>query len=79
MLIENELKKLQTFNSIYVRGKSHFEEDCAENHLVFQPTYRYFKRVLGVGSDNYICFWKSRRLSDENIIAPITSDYSLNP
>ena len=79
MLSENELEKLQTFDSIYVRGKSHFEEDGAQNYLVFQPTYRFFKRVLGVGSGNYICFWKSRRLSDENIIAPITSDYSLNP
>ena len=26
-LVENELKKLKTFDSIYFRGKSHFEED----------------------------------------------------
>ena len=37
--------------------------------------YRYFKRVVGVGAGNYIYFWKSKGLSDENI----TSDYSLNP
>ena len=24
LLVENELKKLQTFDSIYFRGKSHF-------------------------------------------------------
>ena len=41
--------------------------------------YRYFKRVSGVGSGNYIYFWKSKGLSDENITAPTTSDYSLNP
>ena len=41
--------------------------------------YRYSKRVCGVGSGNYICFWKSKGLSDENIEAPTTSDYSLNP
>ena len=27
LLVENELKKLQTFDSIYFRVKSHFEED----------------------------------------------------
>ena len=41
--------------------------------------YRYFKRVSGVGNGNYIHFWKSKGLSDENIIAPTTNDYSLNP
>ena len=42
--------------------------------------YRYFKIVAGFGSDNYIYFWKSdkKRLSDESITAPTTSDYSLN-
>ena len=40
----------------------------------------YFKRVVsGVASSNYIYFWKSKGLSDENITAPNTSDYSLNP
>ena len=37
--VENELKKLQTFDSIYFRGKSHFEEDGTQNYLVFQPMY----------------------------------------
>ena len=40
--------------------------------------YRYFKRVVGVGTDNYIYFWKSKGLSNENI-TPTTSDYRLNP
>ena len=31
LLIQNELKKLETFDSIYVRGKSHFEDDDAQN------------------------------------------------
>ena len=30
-------------------------------------------------TDSYIYFWKSKGLSDENIIAPTTSDYNLNP
>ena len=41
--------------------------------------YRYFKRVDGVGAGNYVYFWKSRGLYDENITVPTTSDYSLNP
>ena len=39
-LVENELKKLKTFDSIYFRGKSHFEEDGTQNYLVFQPIQR---------------------------------------
>ena len=41
--------------------------------------YRHFKRTSAVGTGNYICFWKSKGLSDENITAPTTTDYSLNP
>ena len=79
LLVENELEKLQTFDSIYFRGKIHFEEDVTQNYLVFQPMYRYFKRVSGVGTGNYIYFWKSKGSSDENITTPTKSDYSLNP
>ena len=31
---------------------------------------RYFKRIAGVGSGDYIYYWKSEGLSDENITAP---------
>ena len=37
LLVENELKKLKTFDSGYFRGKNYFEEDGTQNHLVFQP------------------------------------------
>ena len=36
VLVENEFKKLRTFDLIYFRGKSHFEEDGAQNCLIFQ-------------------------------------------
>ena len=72
------MKKLKTFSSIYFGGKSHFEEDGTQNYLVFQPKYGYFKRVIGVGTGNYIYFWKSKGLSDENITAPTTRDYKRN-
>ena len=67
LLFENELKKLKTFDSSYFIGINHFEEDGTQNYVVFQPMYRYFKRVVGVGTRNYIYFWKSEGLSDENI------------
>ena len=37
LLVENELKQLRTFDGIYFRGKSPFEEDGKQNYLVFQP------------------------------------------
>ena len=40
--IENELKKLKTFDASYFIGKTHFE-DGAQNYLVFQPINRYFQ------------------------------------
>ena len=46
LLVENELKKLETFDSIYFRGKSYFEEDGTQNYLVFQAMFRYCKRVV---------------------------------
>ena len=41
--------------------------------------YRSFKKVVGVGTSNYIYFRKSKGLSDENITTPTTSGYKLNP
>ena len=46
MLVENELKKLKTFDLSYFIGKSHFEENGTQNYLVFQPLEKYFKVIL---------------------------------
>ena len=35
LIVENEFKKLETFDSIYFRSKSHFEDDGTQNYLVF--------------------------------------------
>ena len=42
LLFENELKKLKTFDLSYFIGKSHFDEDGAQNYLVFQSMLEYF-------------------------------------
>ena len=77
--IENKLKKLEKFDSSYFKGKNHFEEDGTQNYLVFQPRYRYFRKMIGVGSGNYIYFWKSIGLSDERLHSNTASNYSITP
>ena len=52
LLVQNKLKKLKIFGLNYFIGKSHFEEDGTQNCLIFQPMYRNFKRIAGVGNDN---------------------------
>ena len=61
-LVEDGLKKLETFDSGYFIGKSHFEDDGTQKYLVFQPINRYFKVVANTG---YVSSWKSKVLSAE--------------
>ena len=72
--LENKLKKLKTFDLSYVICKNYFEEDGAQNYLVFQPIKRNFK----INGKN-ISSWKSKGLSDKTITPYATSDNSLNP
>ena len=76
LIVDNELKKLETFDSIYFCGKSHFEDDGTRNYSVFQTAYRYFKTVSI--NDSNILSWKSKGLSDESIKPPFTSNKMLN-
>ena len=79
LLVANELKKLKTFDLSYFNSKGRFKKDSTQNYLVYQPMYRYFKRVAGVASGNYIYFWKSKVLSDERINSITASNYSITP
>ena len=76
LLVENEVNKLKTFGLDYFIGKSHFEEDGAQNYLVFQPLNKYFKVIANT---DYVSSWKSKGLSAESIKPPTTSDNSLTP
>ena len=71
------MKKIETFDSIHFRGKSHFEDDGTENYSVFQTKYRYFKRVSN--TNDHILSWKSRGLSDESIKPFSATNNILNP
>ena len=63
--IENQFKKLKTFDSCCFIGKSYFvDKDGTENYLVVQPIHRYFTVIA---DKKYISEWKSKGLSDKSI------------
>ena len=74
--IENRFKKLKAFGLDYFIGKSHFEEDGAQNYLVFQPIKGYFKIIA---NSEYISSWKSKGLSNETTTPYATSDNRITP
>ena len=76
LLVENKLNQLKTFDSSYFIGKSHFEEEGAQNCLVFQRIFKYLKFIANT---DYVSGWKSKGLSNESIRAISTSDDSLMP
>ena len=78
LLVQNELNKLKTFDSSYYHGKNYFDEDGALNYLVFQPLNKYFK-VNTINATVYVLSRKSKRLSDESIKPPTTTDNSVAP
>ena len=55
------------------------EEDGIQSYLVFQPMYGYLKSTAGVGSGNYIYFWKSKGLYDERPDSITASSYKITP
>ena len=76
---ENNIKKLQTFDSSYFRGENYFDQDVTQNYLVFLPIFRYFKINTINNFTNYVLSWQSRGFSAESIKPPTTSDNSLTP
>ena len=76
LLVENELKKSETFYSIYFCGKNDFEDDGTQNHLVFQTVDRCFKTVND--NDSNILPWKYKGLFDESVKPPSTPNKMLN-
>ena len=76
--LENDLKRLKTFDSSYFRGKNYFDEDGNQNYYIFQPISKYLK-VAYVNYITYILSWKSRGLNDVKIESIKTNNYLLNP
>ena len=77
--VENNIKKLETFDFSYFRGKNYFDEDGTQNYLIFQPIYKYFKLNLVVNVIDGVLSYQSKGLSNESIKPLNTSDNSLKP
>ena len=78
--VENNIKRLQTYDLGYFRGKKCFdEEDGKQNYLVFLPKIRYFKLNSVINVIDCDLSWQSKGISNESIKQPTTSDNSLNP
>ena len=69
------MKKLKAFDLGYFIGKSNFDEDGAQNYLVFQPILEYFT----LNSSNWITKWKSKGSSNESLEVISASDNTLTP
>ena len=65
-----ELKRLTTFDLIHFRAKNYFEEEGAQNYLVFQQMYKYLQKISNTEN---ISEQKSKELSDEVIKPPDNS------
>ena len=59
LFVKNELNQLKTFDLSYFIGKSQFEDDDAQNYLIFQSVCKYFKVIADT---EYISSWKSKGL-----------------
>ena len=58
----------------YFTGKSYFDEDGAQNYLIFYSILKYFTL-----NNKWITKWKSKGLSNESLEIISTSDNSLTP
>ena len=63
----------------FLHGKSYFDEDGRQNYLVFLPMIKHFKLNSIVNVVDRVLSWPSKRISNESIKPPTTSDNSLNP
>ena len=77
LLIENELKKLQSSHSILFIGQSYYNNDGAELYLIFQPIYKTITAFSGLKDTISECEFKG--LSNEKIESPFTANKSLSP
>ena len=58
----------------YLIGKSYFDEDGAQNYVIFHSILKYFML-----NNKWITKWKSKGLSNESLEIISTSDNSLTP
>ena len=77
LLVENELKDLQIFDSSLFVGQSYISNDGTQLYLIFPPIYKTIKAFSDLRDT--ISEWESKGLSNENIMSPYTKSKSLSP
>ena len=77
---ENNIKKLEAYDSSYYNGKKYFDqEDGTQSYLAFLPKRKYFKLNSIAFIVDRVLSWQSNGLSNESIKPPATSNNSRNP
>ena len=77
---ENDIKKLEAYDSSYYNGKKYFDqEDGTQSYLAFLPKRKYFKLNSIAFIVDRVLSWQSNGLSNESIKPPATSNNSRNP
>ena len=72
--VENEFKKLKTFDSSLFIGQSYFNNDGAQLYLIFHPVYKPITTDL----PNIISRWESKGLSNEKFQSLFTTNKILS-
>ena len=75
VLVKNELKKLQTFDSSLFIDQSHFFNVGVHLYLIFQPLY-YNSKTLS--NSEKVILWKSKGLSTEKLATFFHTDKNLS-
>ena len=75
VLVENEFKKLQTFDSSLFIDESHFFNVGVQLYLIFQPLY-YISKTLS--NSEKVILWKSKGLSTEKLTTLFHTDKNLS-
>ena len=71
LLVKNEVKELQTFDSSLFIGQSYFNNDGAQLLLIFQPTFKTISTFSGL--PDTISDWEPKGLSNDKIKLPYTA------
>ena len=76
LLVENEFKNAQTFDSSLFIGQRYFNNDRAQVYLIFQPIYKTITTFSGL--PDTISDQESKGLSNETFKPPYTANKSLS-
>ena len=74
---QDEIAKLQIFDSSLFIGQSYFDKDGIQLYLVFQPIYKTITAFSGLTSTTLE--WESKGLSNEKFTPPYKANKSLSP